>query len=512
MWIIDVETLRFLRVNRAACALYKYSETEFLDLTPLDLLENRDREQFVREDIPRLQDLPDAEPVTVRHKKRSGEIIDVSIRNHFVQFGDRTALMALLEDVTKRLRAERDLHNANERFLLATEAVNSVIYDWDVASGCSINTAGLIPLLGFDPLTDHGVDTIEWWNSRIHSDDKSSVLWAIDQALAEGSRFELEYRMRHKRGHYVYVWDRGVITRDEEGNATRVIGSTQEITARKRLEAQLLQERNHALDAKQSAEEMSLLKTNFLANMSHEIRTPMTAILGFSQILAEDLAGTPDARHASIIESSAQRLLGTINSILDLARVESRKVVLNPSEVDVNNEVERLVNLLEPLASQRNLNLYFERSAQPSMAFVDGHCLSQIVTNLIGNALKFTNEGHVAVRVHIGCETETPVPVVPGFASFSTAKHPRGEHFRIVVEDSGAGISPESLALVFDEFRQESTGYNRSFEGTGLGLTISGRLASAMGGSIEVCSAQGVGSTFIVRLPAGAPDNGTSSE
>jgi len=503
MWVIDIETLRFLRVNRAACELYGYSEAEFLEMTPLSLQDESDRENFIQVTTPKIKDLDDEEPMLARHKKRSGEIIHVSVRSHVVQYGDRRARMALLEDVTKRVKAERDLREANERFRLATEAVNSVIYDWDIASGTSINTAGLIPLLGFDPVNDTGVDTIDWWNSRIHPDDQFSTVWAIDHALAEGSRFELEYRMRHKDGHYVYVWDRGVITRDLEGNAIRVIGSTQEITTRKRMEAHLLQERNHALDAKQSAEEMSRLKTNFPPNRGHEIRTPMPAILGFSEILAENLVGTPEGGHAEIIVSSAKRLLETINSILDLARVESRKVVLNPTEVDVNQEVQQLVNLLEPLASQRNLDLYLKPSLEHSLVMTDAHFLSQIVTNLIGNALKFTHEGHVAARVQIGSETETPVPTVPGFVSFSTAPHPTGEHFRIIVEDSGAGIARESLGRIFDEFKQESTGYDRSHEGTGLGLTISSKLASAMGGSIEVRSAQGVGSMFIVRLPVG---------
>ncbi len=511
MWVIDVETLRFLKFNRAVCDLYEYSESEFLGMTPLDLHSEADREHYALVTIPRILNLQDEKPFTVQHGKKSGVIIDVFLQNHLIQFGGRTARMVLAEDITQRLVAKKALLKASERFRLATEAVNSVIYDWDVVSGLSSNTAGLIPLLGFDPDNERGFDTIEWWNSRIHPDDRTVTLEAIDHALTGENAFEVEYRMCHKLGHYVYVWDRGIISRDEHGTATRVVGSAQDITSRKRMEAHLVEERNKALTAKESAEEMNRLKTNFLANMSHEIRTPMTAILGFAEILADGIVDPVTKRHATIIHSSANRLLETINSILDLARTESQKVKLSPSRVDLNQEIQRLVILLEPLASQRNVDLRFVPSSQPSEAFLDVHYLSQITTNLISNALKFTEDGQIDVHLQIGPDTLLPIPLIAGFTSYCTAKHPEGEHLRVVVTDTGIGIARENLALIFDEFKQESTGYHRSHEGTGLGLTISNRLVSAMGGSIEVRSAQGVGSTFIVRLPRVVQQQGLGS-
>ena len=505
-WIIDLETLKFLRVNRAVCKLYGYTEEEFLTMTPLDIRTPEDAAVFRREGIHTLLLRQDQQPVLVRHQRKDGSLIQVQIISHVTQYNGRKVRLAMVEDITKRLKAETELLEANERFRMATESVASVIYEWDVRSGECHFTPALLPLLGFDPEREVGINAEQWWNSRIHPDDLDESTVTARGAFDTGTAYDMEYRIQHKSGHYVYVWDRGSFLRDAEGNVLRVIGSAQDITARKRMEAQLVQERNSALTAKESAEEMSRLKTNFLANMSHEIRTPMTAILGFAEILAERLAGTEEARQAEIIERSATRLLSTINGILDLARIESRKIELTPCTADVNAEIERLVTLLEPLASQKGLDLRFIESSQPSNVHIDTRYLEQVLTNIIGNAIKFTHEGYVHVEVHLEAEARESASPMPGFVTFGTGAHPKSEHFRIVVSDSGVGISQENISLIFDEFKQESTGYQRSFEGTGLGLTISSRLVTAMGGSIEVQSARGVGSTFIVRLPCMTPE------
>ncbi len=501
MWVIDTHTLKFLRVNKPACALYEYSEAEFLQLTPLELRQPADRDEYYQQTISQIRHLPDEEPVHTRHMKKSGSVMDVIVKHHKMMFEGREARIALIEDISERLKAETALRLANERFRLATEAVSCVIYDWDVNSGYVYNSPGLLPLTGFDPEVEPNCASLAWWMGRIHPDDKQEAAAIIERALAQGREFEAEYRVLHKQGHYVYVWDRGIISRDEAGVAVRVVGSTQDITARKRMEAQLVEERNHALTAQESAEEMSVLKTNFLANMSHEIRTPLTAILGFAELLSANPIDPVRSRHASIIHSSATRLLETINNILDLARTESRKILLSPTVVSINDELERLVDLLEPLASQRSVGLHFIPSSQPTEAFLDSQYLSQIVTNLLGNAIKFTHEGFVNVYLHMGAEALLPMTEIRGFPAYRTSEDPLGEHFRIVVSDTGVGIAQDQLSMIFDEFKQESTGYDRSHEGSGLGLTISNRLVAAMGGSMEVRSAKGAGSTFIVRLP-----------
>ena len=519
MWVIDIETFRFLNVNRAVCELYGYSESELLAMTVRDLRTQDDLQSFDSTIAPLIKNLSDENILTVRHIKRNGQPIDVLVRNHIIQFDGHVARMVLLEDVTERLRAERELSRANERFQLASDAVSSVIYEWDITSGERIDSAGLIQLLGFDPTTDTDTGSIQWWISRIHPDDFPETQKIILASLAKKDSHEVEYRIRHRDGHYIHVWDRGVLQRDASGRAVRVIGSTQDITNRKRMEAQLEQERNQAIALKEKAEEMTRLKTSFLANMSHEIRTPMTAILGFAELLAANIPDRTLAEQASIIESNAQRLLGTINSILDLAEIESHKIKLSPSMVKIEEELRRICSLLEPLASKKGIDLRILPSSQSIEAFLDRHHFSQIMMNLIGNAIKFTDKGEVTVsvatspvRVGGSSASLTNTSSNPEYASFRQGAIPNdGEYILCTVEDTGLGIQEEALPLIFEEFRQGSSGYNRTHEGTGLGLTISSRLVEAMSGAIEVSSKPGMGSTFTVWFPRNLPRAGVST-
>jgi PAS domain S-box-containing protein len=420
------------------------------------------------------------------------------------------------QDITRRRNIEQELESANERFRLASEAVNATIYDWDLNSGYCHYSSGLERLLGFSEAIDGEVHESGWYMSRVHPDDAAQISTVLESALIEGHQYELEYRMRHRDGHYVYVWDRGIVLRDDDGLATRIVGSVQDVSAKKIVEAELIEQRNRALTAKESADEMNRLKSTFFANMSHEIRTPLTAILGFTEVLRENLKDSPDARFADIIEANSKRLLQTLNGILDLARIEATRINLEPRLVDVNAEVERIVMLLEPLASKRNLDLSFQASSHAPRAFIDEGYLDQILTNLVSNAIKFTSAGSVNITVRSASELVEPIEELPGFYRYYSSPAPTTDHFEIVVADTGVGIPREDIGLIFDEFRQVSSGHNRRLEGSGLGLTISSKLAHAMGGSIEARSVQRLGSQFILSLPKNLPsapaesrDNGT---
>lgn len=505
MWFIDVETLKFLRVNRAACELFGFSEAEFLTKTVLDIRSPEEQAIFLKNLLPQFQDLGDEIPIVARYVKKNGEQIDALLHPHVVEFKGRTARFSLVTDITERLKAERELMEANERFRLAADAVTAVIYDWDIVTGHSIDTPGLLPLLGFDASVDENIDNVEWWMSRIHPDDRPHAQAVIDRALQKEKQYEVEYRVKHRDGYYVSVWDRGIIERDAAGKAVRVVGSAQDISERKALEAQLEQERNKAIGAKEKAEEMNRLKSSFLANMSHEIRTPMTAIMGFASVLAESIKDPEQHEYATIIESSCTRLLATINSILDLAQVESHQIAVSLAKHNVNVETQRTCALLEPLAARRKLRLQFSPTLHGAEALIDPQQFDRIVTNLLGNAIKFTDEGDITVRIKMNSEAEAPLEAP--YHSFMLGDTPKEEYFRLIVEDTGIGIPPERLSDIFDEFQQGSNGLNRTHPGTGLGLTIASRLVEAMGGSIEVRSAIGVGSTFIVRLPRNMSEN-----
>ncbi len=232
--------------------------------------------------------------------------------------------------------------------------------------------------------------------------------------------------------------------------------------------------------ARERAEELLRLKASFLANMSHEIRTPLTAILGYSDLLADEVSG--DARDmVAVIARGATRLHRTLNSVLDLARLDADQSPLGVAPVDVAAEVRAAVGLLQPLAEARGLSLTAEADG-PAVALAEAGALARVLDNLIGNAIKFTEAGRVTVSVVRD-----------------------GPHVRVAVQDTGVGIPEAFRGILFSEFRQASSGHGRTHEGSGLGLAITQRLVARMGGEITVESAEGAGSTFTVALTAAAP-------
>lgn len=229
--------------------------------------------------------------------------------------------------------------------------------------------------------------------------------------------------------------------------------------------------------ARDEAETMNRLKSVLLANMSHEIRTPLTSILGFADLLEDVLEGE-ERQLLRMIQRSGRRLEETLTSVLDLAALESGSRELDIRPIDVWEAVEEAVQLARPGAREKDLPLRTETPSRCVQVWADPDALTRIVTHLVSNAVKFTDEGHVLVRVV-----------------------PRDAYVRIEVEDTGIGIAEEFMPHLFDEFKQESEGFKRDYEGTGLGLAITKRLVELMEGHIAVESEKGKGATFTVDLP-----------
>lgn len=226
--------------------------------------------------------------------------------------------------------------------------------------------------------------------------------------------------------------------------------------------------------AKEAAEEMSRLKSAFLANMSHEIRTPLTGIIGFATVLSKELP-EEQREFADLISTSGRRLMEMLNSVLDLAKLESNQMHLARRRIPLVDEVKKVVDLLRPLAEAKNLPLTFTSTDVDEAVFIRGDraALHRILHNLVGNAIKFTDEGLVEIRIWTD-----------------------DDHAHIDVIDSGVGIDPRFLPHLFEEFRQESSGVMRSHQGSGLGLAITKRLVELMEAEITVESRKEEGSTF----------------
>ena len=291
--------------------------------------------------------------------------------------------------------------------------------------------------------------------------------WA---ATHPGTHLPLEARIEHAEGHFVYV---EVMANDlgEAASEGTVVLALRDVTERKRAEAVLVR-------AKEQAEEVARLKSTFLANMSHEIRTPLTGILGFASILAEEVSDPQQAEFVDLIESSGRRLLDTLNSVLDLARLEAGHTEIALEDTLMREPVEETVRLLRALAAEKGLALDAVIDAPDAAAELDAGALDRVLTNLVGNAIKFTEQGGIRLTVRADAHRAY-----------------------IDVADTGVGIDPEFLPHLFEEFQQESSGAQRSHEGSGLGLAITRQLVHRMGGEIGVRSVKGQGTTFTVAFP-----------
>ncbi|GAK51426.1 putative Histidine kinase [Candidatus Moduliflexus flocculans] len=271
--------------------------------------------------------------------------------------------------------------------------------------------------------------------------------------------------------------------RDERGEIVGTFGISRDITLLKQSEEALRQ-------AKEAAESANSAKSEFLANMSHELRTPLNVMLGFAQIMARhsDISGE-NKEYLDIIRHSGEHLLSLINNVLDLSKIEAGRMSVNESTIDLFRLLSELEEMFTHKAAQKHLSVVFEQAEQtPQYVYLDAPKLRQILINLLNNAIKFTEEGGIAVRVK-------PVDMLD-----AASEQPNRRWLHFEVEDTGPGIAPEEIEALFEAFRQTQTG-RQAQEGTGLGLTISQRFVHLLGGEIWVDSVVGQGTTFSFTIP-----------
>ncbi|MGA7924200.1 MAG: PAS domain S-box protein [Thermoplasmata archaeon] len=311
----------------------------------------------------------------------------------------------------------------------------------------------------------------------------TAVDQAIRRVLNEGHAGDLELVIRQADGSVRnYTCNANTIGKDPE-RVKGLVVAVRDVTEQKQLQEEL-EDRNRELEIQnERVLAASRMKTDFLASMSHELRTPLNSIIGFSDFLltGTDIPLDPELReYLAIILNSGNHLLQLINDVLDLAKVESGKLELSPALVDIPKAVDEVCSTLLPQLSQRRLHLVHEVDPQVRNLVVDPLRFKQILYNLLSNAVKFTPpEGRVEVSL------------IPSGAS----------HVALQVKDTGIGIPAKDLSRVFQEFEQLDAGPGKHYSGTGLGLPLTRRLVTLMGGSIGVASEVDAGTTFTVRLP-----------
>ena len=268
---------------------------------------------------------------------------------------------------------------------------------------------------------------------------------------------------------------------DRHGQARRVVEIATDITDRRCAEDKLRR-------ARKAAEAATQAKTEFLANMSHEIRTPMTAILGYADLMLEENIGRATQKHVEVIKRNGRHLMGLINDILDLSKIETGRMQIEPARCSPRELVAEIASLMRAQADAKNLKLETELAGPlPETVLTDPLRLRQVLVNLVGNAIKFTDQGEVRIAVRLACDGGSP-------------------RLRFDVTDTGIGMSEEQIGKLFQPFSQVDNSSTRKFGGTGLGLCISKRLTEALGGDIEVHSVPGKGSAFSVMIDPGPLD------
>jgi len=374
--------------------------------------------------------------------------------------------------------AKRLLEENAKRLNLAMTSVKMGSWDYYVTSGRLIFDDANFKLHG---LTESTFDsTFDGWLTVVHPEDMRDVLIGVDKCIREASPFISEYRVFMPDGKVRYMSTRGLFFRDDSGETVRAAGFTWDITEQKKIE-------NELSHAKEQAESANNAKSRFLANMSHEIRTPMNAILGYAQIMLHDeLLTCKQLANLEIMNKSGKHLLNLINEVLEMSKIESGQIRLDMKVFDAVSMVRSIFQMFSMRAKEKNVELILDiKNEMKDLVVQDEAKLRQIMINLIGNSVKFTESGYVKLCM-----------------DFKLIEEESGVLMVFDVEDTGAGIYPDEQDHIFEAFEQASSG--RSYTGgTGLGLSISRQYARLMGGDlILVNSEPGKGSTFRATVSA----------
>ncbi|MFZ5939015.1 MAG: PAS domain S-box protein [Bacteroidota bacterium] len=469
--LVDPESGNIVDANQAAAEFYGWSVGELrkmhistLNINPVDI---------IREDIRKVKDRK-SNYFEFRHRKADGSVADVEVYSGRVDFGDKMVLHSIVHDVSAKKKAEFFLRlfqhsvEQNPLGIIISGIDGTIVY---------VNPS-------FERLTGYSKAEVEGQSINIFNrnleitrqgDELESKTYFIkiwDQLLYAGNR-GLEFFSQRKNNEA--FWQRIILSPiiDESGKTTHMVLVLEDISERKEITDQLIA-------AKNKAEESDRLKSAFLANMSHEIRTPMNGILGFAQLLGDARLNMEKMHeYISIIQKSGERMLNTVNDLIDISRIETGQMHLTLALTDINERIQNIFRFFEPQAAARGLRLILTNELQREFSLMTDHVkFDSVLTNLVRNAVKFTDKGEIEIGYRL-----------------------RGNELLFFVRDTGMGIPPERQEAVFNRFEQSDLADSRAFQGSGLGLAIAKAYVDMLGGSLWLESEVDKGSTFWFTLP-----------
>ncbi len=492
--LVDANTGQFLEFNTAAHQLLGYSREEFeqMSIADIDISSSIDELHVLLESLSN----SNATDFEARHKTKNGEIIDVLVSARPITVHGRRCLASIWSNITHQKQTEEQLRKLS----MAVEQSPGSIVITDLSGNIEYVNEAFVRITGWQR------NEVIGQNPRVLKSDLTpaatyDAMWAT---LTEGHTWSGEFINRRKDGSVYNELARITPIRQADGQITHYLATKEDITELKRVQTELELHRDHLeeLVAKRAAQITELntqlqqraeeaeaatqAKSQFLANMSHEIRTPMNSIIGLSHLALGTELTTQQRDYLQKIKGAGEHLLAIINEILDFSKIEAGKLHIEQTPFELNHLIQEVTDLIDQRAKAKNLMLQVEISEQiPQQLIGDPLRLKQILLNYASNAIKFTDTGHITLRV--------------------TMPHMNTEavQLRFSVQDTGIGLTVEQQQHLFQSFQQADASTTRKYGGTGLGLAISQRLAELMGGEVGVESSYGQGSTFwfTVLLP-----------
>ncbi len=478
LWEMD-QDLRFSYVSRAAQELSGLPLQRMLGMTREDLITRPEEKAFWQ---PHLEDLKAHRPFRefrYTFVRPDGKHLHWSISGTpvFDEIGTFKGYRGTGRDITEQTVMQHRVAESQQLLAEAQHISRIGSWNWDLETQDVTWSREMYSLFGLDP--EDTTPSVGTFFRLVHPDDVEH-LKALN--LSEGKTEDISSEFRAYRGQELwYARVSGVSDTDEKGRIVRMTGTIQDITEQKLVEEELI-------TAKELAEASSGAKSEFLAMMSHELRTPLNAIIGMSEMMTAGVLGNIDndryLEYVNDINVSGSKLLTTINMILDLSKAEAGKLELVDEQVDIGEAIEASLRQFKdsPMADGIVVTNDVEDCLPPINA--DARLLDWTLTNLISNALKFTQRGgEVAVR--------------------GTLEHSPGNVFRLEVADTGIGMSGDEIEKAMEPFGQVDSSLSRQFEGTGLGLPLAKMAVEKLGGQLSVESVQGKGTTVVARIPIG---------